>query len=154
MDSSNAIESETGRAGGLRIIVVDDSVAVRGRLVDSLIILRGVASVIEAGDVPAGLLLIDEHRPDVVVVDIEIPGKSGLDLLGIVRGTHRQATIIMFSIHDHPQLRRKCRDLGANFYFNKLTEFDRVAEVCRDLAEQQSGKSPRPSPDGTGETPT
>lgn len=122
-------------AGGLNVVVVDDSVVIREHVVESLVAVQGVGSVRQAGDVPSGLVLLEARRPDLMVLDIEMPGQTGLDLLKIVRSTNKSSVIIMFSIYDHPQLRKKCKDLGANYYFHKLNEFECVAEVCRSLIE-------------------
>jgi DNA-binding NarL/FixJ family response regulator len=129
-----------GRAGarGLHVLVVDDSAVLREHLADSLRALTGVLSIDEAGDVPGGVQQWQSRRPDLMILDIQLPGQSGLDLLQIVRRTDKEMVIIMFSVHDHPQLRQKCEGLGANAYFHKLKEFDRVVEVCRDLAERRT----------------
>lgn len=86
---------------------------------------------------PGGLRLLEASEPDVLILDIEMPGESGIDLLKISRRRAYASVIIMLSVHDHPILRRKCLELGADYYFHKLTEFERVAEVCRDLVERR-----------------
>jgi len=138
---SHVTESESNedtRAGGLQVVLVDDSVPVRERVAASVSAVQGVASVRQADDVTSGLRLLETGRTDVLVLDIEMPGRSGLEFLEIARGRGCAALIIMLSIHDYPKLRQKCADLGADFYFNKLTEFQQVAEVCRDLFNRRA----------------
>lgn len=142
MMNSQIIESESNvpqRVAGLQVVLVDDSVPVRERVAASVSAVQGVAAVREAGDVPSGLRLLETGRTDVVVLDIEMPGLSGLEFLEIARRQGCQALIIMLSIHDYPKLRQRCVDLGANLFFNKLTEFQKVADVCRDLCERSAG---------------
>jgi len=139
MKRRGAFESGPERkkfSGGLQVAVVDDSALMREHVIDSLSTVNGVAEIRQAADVPAGLRLLETRKPDLLVLDIELPGQSGLDLLKIARQRDYDAVIIMFSIHDHPALRQKCAELGADFFFHKLSEFDRVAEVCRELAER------------------
>jgi DNA-binding NarL/FixJ family response regulator len=141
VNSDNAIGSESenkASASGLQVVVVDDSILMREHVVESLSVIKGVAEIRQADDVPSGLCLLEGRKLDVLILDIELPGQSGLDLLKIARRRDYATVIIMFSIHDHPTLRQKCAELGADFFFHKLSEFERVAEVCRELAERRA----------------
>jgi DNA-binding NarL/FixJ family response regulator len=125
----------------LEVIIVDDSLPMRERLAASLVTLEGVDIIGQADDVPAGLSLLEQRRPDVLILDIELPGQSGMDLLKIAHRRNFAPVIIMFSIYDHPKLRQMCLGQGAAYYFHKLTQFDRVAEVCRELTEQRRAQA-------------
>jgi DNA-binding NarL/FixJ family response regulator len=141
VSDGNAIKCESENetsASGLQIVLVDDSILMRKRVEASLSALEGVAEIRQAVDVPSGLRLLDGRKLDLLILDIELPGRSGLDLLKVARRRNYTAVIIMFSIHDHPTLRQRCADLGADFFFHKLTEFERVAEVCRELAGRRA----------------
>jgi DNA-binding NarL/FixJ family response regulator len=148
MNDNNKIGSKSNAktpAGGLNVLLVEDSILMRAHVVSSLSAIKGVGAIRQAGDVPSGLRLLETLKPDVLILDIELPGQTGLDLLKIVRKKDAAVVIIILTNHDHPMLRQKCADLGANFYFNKLTEFERVAEVCHELAArraQQASSSP------------
>lgn len=139
---ADAVLVEAPRRGArkpdiVEVVLVDDSVPVRERVAASLAALDGVEVVGQAGDVPSGLRLLEEREPDVLILDLELPGQSGLDLLKIAKRRGYASVIIMFSIHDHPKLREKCAELGAAFYFNKNSEFELASEVCRKLAMQR-----------------
>ncbi|MGP8201967.1 MAG: response regulator transcription factor [Limisphaerales bacterium] len=141
MTKNNEVASESIRqrsAGGLKIVVVEDSILMRAHVVASLNEIKGVAPIRQAEDVPSGLRVLEAVWPDVLILDIGLPGKSGLDLLRIVRRCDPAVVIIMLTIHNEPKLRQSCAELGANYFFNKLQEFERVAEVCRDLAERRA----------------
>jgi DNA-binding NarL/FixJ family response regulator len=125
---------------GLEVVVVEDSLPLRTRIAASVGAVPGVATVREAEDVPSGLRLLQEREPDVVILDIELPGQSGLDFLKIIRRRGCAALLIMLSNHDHPKLRQMCAELGADYYFHKLTQFELVAESCRKLAERRQQK--------------
>lgn len=117
----------------LTVAIVDDSIPVRQRVAESL---AGIPRVVvggAVGDVPAGARLLDEIDPAVLILDIELPLQSGIDLLRIAKRRRRPPVVIMLSIYEQPAFRRRCAELGADYYFNKLTEFERVAEVCRQL---------------------
>jgi DNA-binding NarL/FixJ family response regulator len=150
-DSDVAIASATGTvrapAGAapaqdvLRVVLVDDSLPVRERVAASLAAVEGVEVVGQAGDVPSGLRLLEQCKPDVLILDLELPGQSGLELLVACRRAKHAAIIIMFSIHDEMKLREKCLEMGAAFYFNKASEFDHAIEVCRYLSSHRPRQS-------------
>jgi DNA-binding NarL/FixJ family response regulator len=132
--------------GRLNVVLVEDSILMRAHVAASLSAIKGVAEVRQADDVPSGLRLLETIKPDVLILDIELPGRSGLDLLKIVRKQDAAVVIIMLTNYDEPEFRQRCAEFGANYFFNKSTEFLRVAEVCRELAArraQQAGSSPR-----------
>jgi DNA-binding response OmpR family regulator len=145
--AESSLKSSTS-ADNLQVVVVDDSEMIRVRVASSVIAVGG-ATVRVAGDVPSGLGLLEARAADVLVLDIELPGPSGLDLLAIARHRKFASVIIILSIHDHAMLRRKAAALGADYYFYKLTEFERVAEVCRELSERRKSQA-----GSTGPAPT
>jgi DNA-binding NarL/FixJ family response regulator len=138
MNSNFACASTSnGKTSGhsLQVVLVDDSILLREHVAESLGSINAPVEIRQAGDVAAGLQLLEDRPADVLILDIEMPGRSGLDLLTLARRGGFVGTIIMLTIHDHPRIRQKCMELGANFFFHKLTHFDHVAEVCHQLAE-------------------
>jgi two-component system response regulator DesR len=120
----------------VRVLLVDDACCVRERLAELLLEIEGVEIAGQAGDVPTAVRLIERDRPDVLVMDVDLPGRSGLELLETLRRGCARPVIIVLSYHDVPALRSRCAQLGASFYFYKPEEVERVAEVCQDLARR------------------
>src|SRR5580704_3810912 len=102
--NSGAPAGGARKAGVIEVVLVDDSVPMRERVAASLAAVEGVEVVGQADDVPSGLRLIEQRAPDVLILDLEMPGQSGIDLLKIARRRGYASVIIMFSIHDHPKL--------------------------------------------------
>lgn len=115
-----------------RVFIVEDSPSVRSRLVDLLRPVEYVHIVGEAetpADAVQGILVT---HPDYVVLDFQLIGGVGIEVL---RAVHAQAPEIQFIVltnHPHPQYRRLCMDSGAHYFFDKSTEFIRVRDVIRD----------------------
>lgn len=65
----------------MRILVIEDETMLRSGIVRGLAKIAG-AQVVDAGDLPSALVLVDQATPDVIVSDIDLPGRSGLELLG------------------------------------------------------------------------
>jgi len=128
----------------VRVILVDDIRYFRVRLAEMLSASQGVQVVGQAGDAPTALRLIEELQPDVLVLDIDLPGQSGMDLLASIPKEGRRLLIIILTNYDYPVLRHGCAKLGADFYFYKPVEFERVREVCEDLAKRRFRKNQAP----------
>jgi DNA-binding NarL/FixJ family response regulator len=140
-----SVERTAKIATNLRVLLVDDSLLVRERVADFLSAVEGVAVVGQAADVSTGARLIRELRPDVVVLDINLAGENGMELLRSVKQEKLSIQVIMFTHYDHPALRQKCAEAGADYFFCKSTDLDEMLEVCRQLAGPDSGAATGPS---------
>lgn len=117
-----------------RVVLVDDSAVVRERVAATLSSLGGVNVVGQASDVPQGLRLLRETTPDLLILDIGLPGESGIALLETAKKEKIVPLVMMLTNQDHPKLRQHCAELGADFYFHKPTEFEKMIDLCLELA--------------------
>ena len=117
----------------MRVLIVDDSEALVQRLTSRLREVVGVEIVGHAGNFPDAVLEIRRAKPDVVVLDIRMPGGSGIDVLESLKNDKPLPIVIMLSNYSDQPYRRKCQKSGARFFFDKSTEFEKVAEVLRTL---------------------
>ena len=67
-----------------------------------------------------------------------MPGGSGIDVLREIKQNNQTPLVIVLTNYPYPQYRRKCMDAGADFFFDKSTEFDKVTEVLKQLKQNQS----------------
>jgi DNA-binding NarL/FixJ family response regulator len=119
----------------MRVLIVDDSEALVARLKSRLAAIAGLEITGYAANVPDAVEEIRKVKPDVVILDISMPGGSGIDVLESVEKNQFQPIVIMLSNFSGPQYRRKCLQGGARFFFDKSAEFHKVAEVLRGLME-------------------
>jgi two-component system, OmpR family, response regulator len=117
----------------MRVLVVDDSALVRGRLLEMLRDIRGVHAQ-GAHDAGQALALLGRQRPDIVVLDLRLGGSSGLELLGEVRRTAPEATVIVLTNDASELHRRACLGLGARHFLDKSRDFERAVEIVAGLA--------------------
>jgi len=126
--------------GIMRVLIADDSTIVRERLSAMLSKISEAESISYAEDVPKAISSIHKLNPEVVILDIRMPGGSGIDVLREIKRNNQTPIVIVLTNYPYPQYRRKYVDAGANFFFNKSTEFDKVTEVLKQLKQNQSGQ--------------
>lgn len=117
----------------LRIIVADDSVMLRQRLVSMLSELVGVEVVGEAQDAAETLAALRAFRPDVLTLDIQMFGGSGLDVLRQIKNEPRAPVVLILTNQISPPYRRMCLAAGADFFLDKATESKKVLEIVQQM---------------------
>lgn len=120
-----------------RIMLVDDHPLVR----------RGLAALIsdehnleicgQADSAEAALGMIAESKPDLIVVDVSLPGINGVDLIKRIRSRDAKVRILVSSMHDESLFAERCLRAGANGYINKESA---TTEVLKAVAKVLDGQ--------------
>ena len=103
----------------IRILLVDDHPVVRQGIRSILTDRFRDAVVAEAGDVPSALREVEKAEWDVVLLDISMPGPSGLDLIKQLRREHPALPLLVVSMHPAAQFARRALSAGALGYLTK-----------------------------------
>jgi len=119
----------------LKVFISDDSATVRERLVTMALDLPEVDVVGQAEDVPGTLDAIRRIRPDVVILDIRMPGGNGIEVLREVKKLTPAPQVIMFTNFAYAQYRKKCEQAGADFFLDKSTEFDKLPQALEQVRQ-------------------
>ena len=82
--------------------------------------------------------LFRETLPQVVILDLEIPGGTGLEVLAVVKKERPKTTVIVLTNYAMCYVRTRCCLAGADYFFDKSTEFERVVSVLESLKEDVS----------------
>ena len=120
----------------MKVFIADDSQVLRERLDEMLSELPGIEIMGYAQDVPEAITSIKKLNPDVVILDIRMPGGSGVDVLQDIKKKKNTPIVIVLTNYPYPQYRKKCMDLGADFFFDKSAEFEKVTKVFKQLTEK------------------
>jgi DNA-binding NarL/FixJ family response regulator len=115
------------------VFIVDDSPVIRERLLHLLEEFPNVEVVGEADIAFEAINSIRRLRPQLVVLDISMPGGSGIYVLETIAKERPRPVVIMLTNFATDQYRRRCHQLGANYFFDKSCEFERIGEVLRHL---------------------
>lgn len=126
----------------IRILVVDDHAVVREGIRYLLSKDAGFDVVGEASDGDEALALTRELEPDVVVLDISMPGMSGLDVIGQLRSQSPRSRVLVLSIHDHEEYVLQSVRSGAQGYLRKDTSPGELRNAIRTVSAGDSYFSP------------
>ncbi len=110
---------------------MDDSPIVRERLIALLAELSTVEVVGQAGSAFEAVHAIRKLKPSAVVLDISMPGGSGILVLETLKREKPSPVVIILTNFSQEPYRQRCRELGADFFFDKSTEFEKVMDVLR-----------------------
>jgi two-component system LytT family response regulator len=129
-------------ARSLKILVVDDEALARRRLVDLLGKVDSVAEVFEAADGAAAMLAIASHSPDVVFLDMQMPGPSGLDVVDTV-GAQRMPITVFVTAYDRYAIR--AFEANALDYLLKPYSDERFEAAMRRVLARLDERRPAPA---------
>jgi CheY-like chemotaxis protein len=109
------------------LLLVDDSPAIIHRLTSMLEELPGLHTIKVAGSYAQALTLLSAAPcPDILLLDINLPDRNGIELLRYVRLHHPEIIVIMISNQEGAFYRDLCERLGAVRYIDKSTEFELI----------------------------
>ena len=121
----------------MRVLIVDDSKIVCDGLQQMLINIDDVEIVGQAHNGSDAIASISEANPDVVTLDIRLPGLSGIDVLKDIRAKKLPIRVIMLTNYPYPQYRKKCKELGADYFFDKVVEIEEIPNVIEELSKNK-----------------
>lgn len=131
------------------VYIVDDSPLIRKRLLEMLSGLSDTRVIGEAGDAVEAMKGIRILNPDILILDIQLPGKSGIELLRDIRRAGIKTHVIVLTNFAYPQYRKECLEAGAAFFLNKVKDFERLPVALNSFERPaHKGKSPLDNPDG------
>lgn len=119
----------------MRVFIVDDSAIVCERLGTMFSELKGIELIGQAQHPVDATESIRKLKPDLVILDIRLRGGSGIDVLQVIKQGNAAPIVMILTNFPYPQYRKKCVDAGADFFFDKSTEFDKVPEVLKKLID-------------------
>jgi len=126
----------------IRIVVADDHALVRAGITGVLAATEEFQLVAEAANGQEAIDLVALHRPDVVMLDISMPGMSGLEAAARLRADHPALRILILSVHDHPEYVMESIRAGANGYLRKDAEPRELRDAIRAVARGDAYYSP------------
>ncbi len=122
---------QQGAAGSIRILIVDDHPVVRAGLASML----GTQAELElVGSAPSGeeaLRMLEERHPEVILLDLRMPGMSGVEMLQALKAANRPARVIILTNYETDEDIYRAVQAGAQGYLLKDTSLREMVEAIR-----------------------
>jgi CheY-like chemotaxis protein/cytidylate kinase len=119
-----------------KILLVDDEQEFVKTLSERLTLRNMGSAVVHDGE--SALRLIEQDEPDVMVLDLKMPGQSGIDVLKKVKQTHPSIEVIILTGHGSDEDKKQCMALGAFDYLHKPTDITKLSQVIKKANEKVS----------------
>ncbi len=126
----------------IRVLLADDHVVVRAGIRQVLEYARDIQVIAEAGDGIAAQSLIEQHHPDVAVLDIQMPKASGIDVTRWVRTNAKDVGVLVLTAYDDDPYVTAVLQAGANGYVLKTASPEELIQAVRDVYEGKSVLDP------------
>ena len=127
------------RNEGMKVFLVDDSVIVLEKLTAMISGIEGVEIAGQAMNAPDAIQSIVKLKPDVVILDIRLNGGgNGMDVLKRIKKEIPPPIVMMLTNYPYPQYREKCQALGSDYFFDKVTEIEKIYDTFQQLLTDKS----------------
>ena len=121
----------------MKITIVEDSCYIRKNLIRFISEIKGTEIVGEAEDVEYGFKLIEEKKPDIIILDIELKNSNGFDLLTEIKSSREAAPlVIMFTNLSSPSYKEKALKKKADYFFDKTNDFEELITTIESLIKR------------------
>jgi DNA-binding NarL/FixJ family response regulator len=117
----------------LTVFIADDSYAVLDSLAEMLAEIDGLRVVGTASDVPGSVRQVQEKLPEVLILDLDMPGGSGIQVLRAAKALDPAPVVIIVTNHGFDQVKRRCLAEGADHFLDKSRDTDVLREILQAL---------------------
>lgn len=122
----------------IRVVLVDDQTLVRSGIRGLLHLTEDIRVVGEAGDAEQAIAVISDIRPDLALLDIRMPGRSGIEVLKSLSAQHALPPTILLTTFDDDEALFDGMRAGAKGFLLKDISLERLADAIRRVADGQS----------------
>lgn len=122
----------------MKVLLADDSDLILERLKEILITFESLDVIATFNNGTIALDAIRSLKPDIAILDIKMPGLSGLEVLGQIRKENCNIKIIILTLYSSEYYRMLADRDGADYFFNKADEFDKVPAAIEDIILRQT----------------
>ena len=123
----------------MKIVIADDSSLLRDRIRSLLNGLKEKLVIYEAENGVETLKLIKDKKPDLAILDIRMPEMNGIEVLKKIRELKMKTKICILSNYPYPQYKKKCFQVGADYFLSKTEEFEDIKIIISELVNSQKG---------------
>jgi DNA-binding NarL/FixJ family response regulator len=122
----------------LHVFLVEDATPVRRRIAEAFSAIPDVVVVGEAEDTTTALKGIAASGADVAVVDLRLTASSGIELVALLAREQPEVVTVVLTNHCAAPFRVACQRAGAEFFFDKTSEFNAACHAIEALVKQRA----------------
>jgi DNA-binding NarL/FixJ family response regulator len=119
----------------IRVVLCDDHAVVRRGIRDTLQEATDIRVVAEADSYPTLRAALRREKPDVLLLDVDLPGRSGLEILTVLHEEGNPVRTVMVSMYPQDQYAIRCLKAGAMGYLNKGGDPQEIVAAVRTVAQ-------------------
>ena len=120
----------------MKVLIADDSKLMRERIRETISIFNSVEIVSETDNGLSTIEELDKQKPDIAIIDIRMPDKNGLEVLKELRLKNKTTKVIILTNYAYDQYKDKAFEIGADFFFSKSEDFDKIAATVAELLRE------------------
>lgn len=124
----------------MQVLIIDNSLLIVQRLNEFLSESTNISQLLSATGYHQALELFMLQKPAIVVLDHLLPENRSYQLLKEIKKAAPETVVIMLSVENDEYTQQQCRMLGADFYFDKYNEFEKIAVVVNDFTKKRGVK--------------
>lgn len=122
---------------GIKVLLIDDTVVILQRLQSLLAEIKEVSRTESATSAEEALVLLDGYQPDVMVLDINMPGMGGIEMLRKLSVLQMiKPVVIMLTNHTFAGYRDECMRLGADYFLDKSRDFQMIPSIVEKVKKR------------------
>lgn len=122
----------------IKILIVDDHEVVRDGLKNILLSLNNVAIVGEAANGEDSISMYDSLKPDLVIMDISMPGMNGIEATRIIKENDPNAKILILTMHDNQEYLNQIIRSGAKGFVLKNTDKEELLDAVKTVSSGEN----------------
>lgn len=123
---------------GLKVMLIDDTVLILQRLQSMLSGLPDISAMELATSAEEALIIMEYFKPDMLVLDINMPGMGGIEMLRkLTADQTSKPVIIMLTNNTFAGYRDECMRLGADYFLDKSREFIQIPDIVQQLRQNK-----------------
>lgn len=123
---------------GLNVLLIDDTVLILQRLKSLLSEVKQVSRMEAVTSAEEALVLLDGYQPDILVLDINMPGMSGIEMLRRLNFKNREKpVVIMLTNNTFAGYRDECMRLGADYFLDKSRDFLMIPSILESIPQRK-----------------
>ena len=130
----------------MKVLLADDSVLILERLQYILRMFQQVEIVGTCANGTDTLEALKAKKPDLAIVDIKMPGMSGLDVLKDIRKVNKAMRFIILTFYTTDYYRDLALKEGVDYFFSKSEDFERVSQVVEEMVQREENNKIKSKP--------